>query len=75
MTTIRRRSDFEGKPSGTPITRLDIAVIADVQPRTVQAWAQKAADFPEKIQQGRQALALHRLGDVVEWLCRTGRLE
>ena len=74
-TTFPNRDDFLGLHPGFLITRADVALIADVEPSTVTCWARdKHLQFPETIR-GAGHRVHHRLGDVVDWLCSTGRIE
>ena len=74
---MRTRETFDNLPANTLISRGDIAHIAGVTLATVQGWAQDHADngFPETRRVPGRHYAFHRLGEVVEWLCTTGRSE
>lgn len=73
---MRTRETYDGLPADTPITRADVAAIAHVQEATVQAWTQDPKlGFPEGFRRGRRQMVWHRIGDVVDWLCVTGRAD
>lgn len=74
---MRTRESFDGLPANTLISRGDIAHIAGVSVDTVQAWAQdrEKNGFPVTRHVPGRPYAFHRLGEVVEWLCATGRSE
>lgn len=76
-TTFPHRDDFNGRRRDFLITRPDIALIADVAAVTVQGWVtDRQLDFPPPARRGGPSQRnYYRLGDVLDWLCRTGRIE
>lgn len=75
-TTFPHREDFNGLSRSYKITRADVALIADVEPATVQGWTQdKKLGFPAAIRNEHSQKVLHYLGEVADWLCETGRIE
>lgn len=74
-TTFPTRDDFNGLHPDFLITRADVALIADVEPATVQGWTQdEKLQFPPTVRQGPRHRVFHRIGEVLEWLCDTGRI-
>lgn len=73
---MRTRDSYENLHPDTLITRSDVAAIAGVQEQTVQAWTQtKRLGFPQSIRVGGRQMVWHKLGEVVDWLCATGRAD
>lgn len=76
MTTFPTREDFNGLPLDYLITRADVALIFEVEPGTVQGWTQdEKLGFPDTVRHGPPHRVFHRIGEVLDWGCRTGRIE
>lgn len=73
---MRTRENFDNLHPDTPITRADVAFLAGVEEQTVQAWTQTPRlNFPESHRFGGRQMVWHKLGEVIDWLCKTGRAE
>lgn len=68
-------------PPETLITKDDICAIAEVRPKTFEAWMVKFPDFPEgQYQTGGDGERIgtekwYRIGEFIAWACRHGRLD